>query len=224
LSGEAIIAAIGARGRASGSDPNIILTNRVPLNLTTSFIGKDLLITGLQAHNFLSDGSSLQGSLGLSSGLSPSSARTSFEPQFPEVDVKTLTAVGANSLELYKLLYMFPVAEKLTLFAGTAAEVSDAVPAITPFYGEGQESISHFGNLNPVLRVSGGTSSSGLASAAGFIYSFSPKLDLRALYGSVNANIPQRNGSTPLGSGVFSGSGVIATQLTFKPTKSIINI
>ncbi|ADI64553.1 iron uptake porin [Trichormus azollae] len=221
LSGEAIIAAIGATGGASGSDPNIILTNRVRLNLTTSFTGKDLLITGLQAHNFLSDGSSLQGSLGLSSGLSASSARTSFEPQFPGVDVKTLTAVGANSLELYKLLYIFPVAEKLTLFAGTAAEVSDAFPAITPFYGEGQESISHFGNLNPVLRVSGGTSGSALASAAGFIYSFSPKLDLRALYGSVNANIPQSNGSTPLGSGVFSGSSVIATQLTFKPTKSI---
>lgn len=226
LSGEAIIAAIGATGGDPDEDnPNIILTNRVRLNLTTSFTGKDLLITGLQAHNFqggVSGAGSLQDSLGLASPiLSSSSARTSFEPQFPGVDPKTLNAVGANSLELYKLLYIFPVAEKLTLFAGTAAEVSDAFPAITPFYGEGQESISRFGNLNPVLRVSGGTSGSGLASAAGFIYSFSPKLDLRALYGSVNANIPQNNASTPLGSGVFSGSGVIATQLTFRPTKSI---
>lgn len=226
LSGEAIIAAIGATSGASGgSDPNIILTNRVRLNLTTSFTGKDLLITGLQAHNFqggVTGAGSLQNSLGLSSSLlSASSARTSFEPQFPGVDVKTLNAVGANSLELYKLLYIFPVAEKLTLFAGTAAEVSDAFPAITPFYGEGQESISRFGNLNPVLRVSGGTSGSGLASAAGFIYSFSPKLDLRALYGSVNANLPQSNGSTPLGAGVFSGSSVVAAQLTFKPTQSI---
>ncbi|TAF12227.1 MAG: S-layer protein [Nostocales cyanobacterium] len=224
LSGEAIIAAIGATGGAPGQgNPNIILTNRVRLNLTTSFTGKDLLITGLQAHNFLGGGNSLQGSLGLSSGLSASSARTGFEPQFPGIDVKTLTPVGANSLELYKLLYIFPVAEKLTLFAGTAAEVSDAFPAITPFYGEGQESISRFGNLNPVVRVSGGTSGSGLASAAGFIYSFSPSLDLRALYGSVNANLPQNQGfpDTPLGAGVFNGSSVIATQLTFKPTKAI---
>jgi hypothetical protein len=52
-------------------------------------------------------------------------------------------------------------------------------------------------------------------------YSFSPKLDLRALYASVNANIPQSDGSTPLGSGVFGGSSVISTQLTFKPTNSI---
>ena len=233
LSGEAIISAISATGGTpGGSDPKIVLNNRVRLNLLTSFTGKDLLITGLQAHNFLggTDGAgSVQNSLGLSSSvLSASSARTGFEPQFPGVDPKTLSPVGANSVQLYKLLYIFPVAQKLTLFAGTGAEVSDAFPAVTPFNGEGQESISRFGNLNPVLRVSGGTSGSGLASAAGFIYSVSPQLDLRALYGSVNANIPQSAADiapgvsgTPLGSGVFGGSSVIATQLTFKPTKSI---
>jgi hypothetical protein len=233
LNGEAIIAAIGATGGSPDrDDPNIILTNRVRLNLNTSFTGKDLLITGLQSHNFLGglDGSgSLQESLGLASPiLSASSARTSFEPQFPGIDVKTLSDVSANDVELYKLLYIFPVADKLTLFAGTAAETSDAFPAITPFYGEGQESISRFGNLNPVVRVSGGTSGSGLASAVGFIFNISDQLDLRALYGSVNANIPQNApdiqpgvSGTPLGSGFFGGSSVIAAQLTFRPTSSI---
>ncbi|PMB17770.1 S-layer protein [Fischerella thermalis CCMEE 5198] len=233
LNGEAIIAAIGATGGSPDTDdPNIILTNRVRLNLNTSFTGKDLLITGLQSHNFLGglDGSgSLQESLGLASPvLSASSARTSFEPQFPGIDVKTLSDVSANDVELYKLLYIFPVADKLTLFAGTAAETSDAFPAITPFYGEGQESISRFGNLNPVVRVSGGTSGSGLASAVGFIFNISDQLDLRALYGSVNANIPQNApdiqpgvSGTPLGSGFFGGSSVIAAQLTFRPTSSI---
>jgi hypothetical protein len=234
LNGEAIIAGIAATGGAPGnSNPKPILVNRVRLNLTTSFTGKDLLITGLQAHNFLggADGSgSLQSSLGLASPLlSSSSARTSFEPQFPGLNVKNLSSVGANSLELYKLLYIFPVAEKLTLFAGTAAETSDAFPAVTPFYGEGQESISRFASLNPVLRVSGGTSGSGLASAAGFIYSVSPNLDFRALYGSVNANLPQQSASeavpgvstTPLGAGLFSGSHVVAAQLTFKPSRNL---
>ncbi|QLE54224.1 iron uptake porin [Nostoc sp. TCL26-01] len=234
LTGEAIIAGIGATGGAPGkSGSNIILVNRVRLNLSTSFTGKDLLITGLQSHNFLggADGrGSLQESLGLASPLlSSSSARTSFEPQFPGLNVKNLTGVGANSLELYKLLYIFPVANKLTLFAGTAAEVSDAFPAITPFYGEGQESISRFAGLNPVLRVSGGTSGSGLASAAGFIFNIAPSLDLRALYGSVNANIPQKSpnevlagvSETPLGGGFFSGSSVVAAQLTFKPMRDL---
>ncbi|MBW4510813.1 MAG: iron uptake porin [Scytonematopsis contorta HA4267-MV1] len=225
LSGEAIFSVIGATGGAPGRDnPNIVLNNRVRLNLNTSFTGKDLLITGLQAHNFLggfSGSGSVQESLGLSSALSASNARTSFEPQFPGIDPKTLSARGANSLELYKLLYIFPVADKLTLFAGTAAEVSDAFPAITPFYGEGQESISRFGSLNPVLRVSGGTSGNGLASAAGFIFNLSDSIDLRALYGSVTANLPNRGASNPLGAGVFNGSSVVATQLTIKPSKSI---
>ncbi len=233
LSGEVIISTLGATGGAPDrDDPNIILTNRVRLNLTTSFTGKDLLITGLQAYNFLGgvDGSgSLQESLGLVSPiLSSSSARTSFEPQFPGVDPKTLTAIGANSLQLYKLLYIFPVADKLTLFGGTAAEVSDAFPPVTPFYGEGQEAISRFASLNPVVRVSGGTSGSGLASAAGFIFNISDQLDFRALYGNANANIPQQAAEvlpgvsgTPLGSGVFAGSSVVAAQLTFRPSTSI---
>ncbi len=234
LNGEVIIAGVGASGGApNDSDPNIILVNRVRLNLTTSFTGKDSLITGLQAYNFLggADGQgSLQQSLGLASPLlSASSARTSFEPQFPGLNVNTLSSVGANSVQLYKLLYIFPVANKLTLFAGTAAETSDAFPAITPFYGEGQESISRFGNLNPVLRVSGGTSGTGLASAAGFIFNISPNLDLRALYGSVNANLPEKSANeavpgvstTPLGAGLFSGSSIIATQLTFKPIPAL---
>ncbi|PHM08823.1 iron uptake porin [Nostoc sp. 'Peltigera malacea cyanobiont' DB3992] len=234
LNGEVIIAGVGASGGApNDSDPNIILVNRVRLNLTTSFTGKDSLITGLQAYNFLggADGQgSLQQSLGLASPLlSSSSARTSFEPQFPGLNVNTLSSVGANSVQLYKLLYIFPVANKLTLFAGTAAETSDAFPAITPFNGEGQESISRFANLNPVLRVSGGTSGTGLASAAGFIFNISPNLDLRALYGSVNANLPEKSASeavpgvstTPLGAGLFSGSSIIATQLTFKPIPAL---
>ncbi|MEH2080481.1 MAG: iron uptake porin [Nostoc sp.] len=234
LTGEAIIAGIGATGGAPNQDdPNIILVNRVRLNLTTSFTGKDSLITGLQAYNFLggADGQgSLQQSLGLASPLlSASSARTSFEPQFPGLNVNTLSGVGANSIQVYKLLYVFPVANKLTLFAGTAAETSDAFPVITPFYGEGQESISRFGNLNPVLRVSGGTSGTGLASAAGFIFNISPNFDLRALYGSVNANLPEKSANeavpgvstTPLGAGLFSGSSIIATQLTFKPSSAL---
>jgi hypothetical protein len=233
LNGEVIISAIGATGGAPDrDDPGIILTNRVRLNLNTSFTGKDLLITGLQAHNFLGgvDGSgSLQESLGLASPLlSASSARTSFEPQFPGVDVKTLSGVSPNSVGVYKLVYIFPVAEQLTLFAGTAAEVSDAFPPITPFYGEGQEAISRFAGLNPVIRVSGGTSGSGLASAAGFIFQISEQLDLRALYGNVNSNIAQEAGevlpgvsNTPLGAGFFGGSSIVAAQLTFRPSNSI---
>lgn len=244
LNGQAIIAAVGATGGTRynrptggrGTDPNIILVDRLRLNLQTSFTGKDLLITGLQAYNFGGNpfgAGSVQGTLFpgqafLSSGMS----KLSFEPQFPAFDPKDLTRTGVsgNSINLYKLLYIFPVASKLTLFAGTAAEVSDAFPAITPFADDGQDAISRFAGYNPVVRVSGGTSGTGLASAAGFIWPISDKVDLRALYGSANANIAAKGPEAvpgtgisinALGAGVFSGSSVAAAQLTLKPFKTL---
>ena len=232
LSGQAIFAGVGASGGAPGGrDGNIILVDRVRLNLQTSFTGKDALIVGLQAYNFeggVFGGNSLQNTLFPGSTLTEGMAKLSFEPQFAGFNPKDLANVGANSVNLYKLLYIFPLANRFTVFAGTAAEVSDAFPAITPFADEGQEAISRFAGYNPVVRVSGGTSGIGLASAAGFIWNISDKIDLRALYGSVNANIPGDApdvlpgvSGTPLGSGVFSGSSVVAAQLTLKPTNSI---
>lgn len=230
LSGEVIVSPVGASGGATDNDPNIILVNRARLNLTSSFTGKDALITGLQAYNFLGGDNSIGGSLGLADGLglSSSSAKLSFEPQFPGVNPQNLSPIGANSFSLYKLLYVFSVASKLTLFAGTAAETTDAFPAITPFASDGQEAISRFAGYNPVVRVSGGTSGSGLASAGGFIWNISDAINLTALYGSVNAAIPTKApdvlpgvSGTPLGAGVFSGSSVAAAQLTIRPSNSI---
>ena len=226
LKGEAIISAVGATGGAPNTrNPNIILVDRIRLNLNTSFTGKDLLITGLQAYNFGGGTQSIGGALGLADplGLSASEAKLSFEPQFPGLDPRDLSTKSANSVQLYKLLYVFPVAKSLTLFAGPAAETTDAGFGITPFYNEGQEAVSRFAGVNPVARVSGGTSESGQASAAGLIWSISKNVDLRALYGSVAANIPGDRGfpATPLGGGFFNGSTVAEAQLSFKPNKNI---
>jgi BMFP domain-containing protein YqiC len=227
LGGEAIFSIVGATGGEPGAnDPNVILVDRVRLNFNTSFTGKDLLITGLQASNFGGDvtgAGSVQGSLFPgSSFLSEGMTKLSFEPQFPRFNPQDLSSVASNSIELYKLLYIFPSGFKnLTLFAGTAAEVSDAFPAVIPFSSEGQGAISRFATLNPVARISGGTSQRGLASAVGFIWTPSPKFDFRALYGSVNAAIPNQEANNVLGAGFFSGSTVAAAQLTVKPTNSI---
>lgn len=229
LSGEAIISVVGATGGNpnNGEDANIILVDRVRLNLNTSFTGKDLLITGLQANNFgggVTGEGSVQGTLfpGASSFLSEGMTKLSFEPQFPRFNPQDLSSRDSNDIELYKLLYIFPSGiRNLTLFAGTAAEVSDAFPAIIPFSSEGQGAISRFATLNPVVRISGGTTQNGLASAAGFIWNISDTFDLRALYGSVNAAFPNQGDNNLLGAGLFSGSSVAAAQLTIKPTNSI---
>ena len=218
---------------AAGRDANIVFNNRVRLNLNTSFTGKDLLITGLQAHNFgggpspvFPGGSSIAGTLGYGDAVfgNASNVRLGYEPQFPTVNPQTLAASGGNnSVSLYKLLYIFPVAKKVTLFAGTSAEVSDAFPAILPFASEGQGALSRFGTLPASHRLSGGTSQTGLASAGGVIWNISDAIDLRALYGSVNAALPNNLGfpGTPLGAGVGGGSYIAAAQLTIKPTKQL---
>jgi hypothetical protein len=224
---------------AAGRDAEIVFNNRVRLNLLTSFSGKDLLITGLQAYNFgggsspvtragilPETGGSLSGTLGYGDVLfgNASNLRLSYEPQFPTISPQNLSRRNDNnSLHVYKLLYIFPVANKITLFAGTNAEVNDAFPSILPFAGEGQGSISRFGALPAAHRISGGTSQTGLAAAAGFIWNISDAFDLRALYGNVNPNLPSDLGfpGTPLGAGVFSGSYVAAAQLTIKPTQTL---
>lgn len=233
LSGEAIFSvANGYESGDAGNDANTVFNNRVRLNLNTSFTGKDLLITGLQAQNFGASGiaggsgSSIAQTLGYADPVfgSNSNVRLSYEPQFPTVDPSTLTGKGANnSLSLYKLLYIFPVADKVTAFAGTSAEVSDAFPSVLPWASEGQGALSRFASLPAAQRVSGGTSQTGLAAAAGVIFNISDAIDFRALYGSVNANIPGNRGlggGTPLGAGVGGGSYVAAAQLTVKPSQA----
>ncbi|KAM3116336.1 iron uptake porin [Phormidesmis sp. 146-33] len=226
-------AAVLAANARAGRDANTVFNNRVRLNLNTSFSGKDLLITGLQAYNFGggpsilgTSGGSLAGTLGYGDAVfgNASHTRLGFEPQFPTVSPQDLGARGGNnSVSLYKLLYIFPLVNKFTAFVGTNAEVSDAFPSILPWASEGQGAISRFATLPAAQRVSGGTSQTGLASAAGFIFNLSDTIDLRALYGSVNANVVNNAGfpGTPLGAGVFNGSYVVATQLTVKPTSAI---
>jgi hypothetical protein len=220
LSGEAIFSVSGATGaNTGGTNTNIVFNNRVRLNLLTSFSGKDLLITGLQASNI----NSLAAPLGYADPLgSSSNVRLGFENQFLNFNPSNSNTAAANSVNLYKLLYIFPVADKLTMFAGSNAEVSDAFPAISPFASEGQGSISRFGQgLNAATRVSGGTSGTGLAAAIGFIWAPSDKVDFRALYGSVNSAIATNSPTSLLGAGFFGGSSVAAAQLTLKPTSTL---
>jgi hypothetical protein len=225
LKGEAIISVGSAYGGApGGQDANWTLNNRLRLNLNTSFTGKDLLITGLQAYNF--NGSNYATTLGVADPVlgSSSNVRLGTEAQFPALDPTTLAPRGgANQVELYKLLYIFPVAKQLTAFVGTSAEVSDAFPSILPFADEGQGGLSRFSTLPASQRVSAGTSQFGLASAAGFIFNLSEKADLRLLYGTLGENLVSNPGGlvTPLGAGVFNGSYVAAAQLTLKPSKSL---
>lgn len=229
LKGEAIFSLAGATGGdpVAGDDPQIVFNNRLRLTLNTSFSGKDLLITGIQANNF---GGAIDGSGSIQNSLFPTesfltegSTKLSYEPQFPRFNPQDISQEkDSNSVDLYKLLYIFPSGlDNISLFAGTAAEASDAFPTIIPFADEGQGAVSRFAALNPVLRISGGTSQTGLASATGFIWNISDKIDWRALYASVNAAVPEKGDNNALGAGLFGGSTLASTQLTLKPRDNV---
>ncbi|BAY77698.1 S-layer region-like protein [Nostoc linckia NIES-25] len=231
LNGEAILSLAAATGGEPGSeDANVIFNNRVRLNLTSSFNGTDLLIIGLQAYNFRATDSlysrgTIQGQLlPNSSLLGAGSTKLSFEPEFPGFSPQTLQAdAGVNSVSLYKLAYVLPLSQQFAVFAATNAEITDVFPAITPYASDSQGAISRFAGYNAAVRITGGTSGSGLLAGAGFLWNPSKQVGLGVIYGNGTSSLPQDLGllNTPLGGGFFSGTGAVAAQLTLKPISSL---
>jgi Carbohydrate-selective porin, OprB family/S-layer homology domain len=212
LQGEAIFSGIAAGGGAPGNgDPN-------PTASYQSF--------GYQGG--LLGGSGLQNALFPGSVLNSGSANVSFSPQFAGVDPQNLASSANNpgGVQLYKLLYIFPINKQVTAFVFPKAETTDAFPQIIPWESESQGAVSRFAGVNPVVRQSGATSGVGLASGAGFIWNPTSKVNLTALYGSVSATLASGDLSTgnALGSGLFpsdKSSFVAGAQLTLKPTKNL---
>ena len=105
LNGQAIFSLTGATGGnpVAGDDPQIVFNNRLRLDLNTSFSGKDLLITGIQAYNF---GGAIDGSGSIQNTLFPTeslltagSTKLSFEPQFPRFNPQDISEeVESNSV------------------------------------------------------------------------------------------------------------------------------
>lgn len=227
LTGETVLTVAGATGAnpavAGSSNANVFANYRVRLNLTTAFAGGGTLIAGLQATNSGS-GDTIQSTLGYAPGtLNSSTVRLGSEVQFPAnpnsgTTLAGLTPTAVGSVNLYKLLYLQPVNKNLTAFAGTNAEVTDAFPQISPLFNDAQGSVSRFGTAAAITRVSGGTSGFGLASAGGVIWLPSKEWDVRGLYGSINASVP---GTSVVGGGLFGGSTVLASQVTYKPNSNL---
>ena len=226
---DATPALLSNTGGAAGDNTQIALNNRVRLNLTTSFTGKDALVTGLQSHNFGS-GFGLSGSLPSTLGLgdpvfgTASHASLGYAPQFGRTAPERLVNSADNDVQLYKLLYLFPVAQNFSIFIAPKAETSDAFPAISPFASDSQGAISRFAGYNAAYRISAGTSGIGQASVVGFVWNINDAIDWRAFYGVTQAAVSVNRGltgGTPLGAGLFNGTNVIATQLTLRPSKAL---
>ncbi|MBD2455698.1 iron uptake porin [Nostoc sp. FACHB-87] len=173
-------------------DSNVILADRVRLNLYTSFTGSDRLQTRLQARNLTQFGTAVTGT--------------------------NMTRLGhdgdnRNEVEIDKLNYEFnlvsdAVRVKVDAFG---AELWNNINVFNPdFRSSGTGALSRYGRFSPIYRASS-------PGGAGLTVTLNPKgpISLTGAYLAPNASDPSQ------GNGLFNGSNAYFGQIDFKPSKQI---
>ena len=197
LRGEAIFGLVGGSdGTAPGvGRTSVVFNYRARLNLDTSFTGKDLLRTRLQASNT----DQFRDLVGQNSN--GNSTRLSYDG-----------FGSANNFEINRLSYRFPVGDNITAYIAPIGAPEDVISPLNPLESDSQGTISRFGRFNPLIRIasSGGT---GLA-VAGLTFKFNNQAALELMYSAANA-------ATPTGQGGLTGSDTkLAAQLVLKPSEA----
>ncbi|MEL6927182.1 MAG: iron uptake porin [Cyanobacteria bacterium J06600_6] len=175
-------------------DSEVVFTNKVRLQLVSSFTGKDKLFTRLTSGNI---GNSFQGVTNTREGR--------FAQDGP----------GGNNVTIDRLHYSFPVGENLNV---TAMAVLGAHHFYAETFNSGLNTgggatgaLTRFGERNPIYRQGIATTSAGI----GAKYTAGDKLEFSAGYIAPGAAVTaQENGLT---GGSFSALG----QVTLKPIEGL---
>ncbi len=172
-------------------DAGIAFSNRVRLQLKTSFTGRDALKVRLEAQN-TAEGKAATGT---------NYGRLAFDGN------------SNNVVNLTVAQYDFPVGDKILVRVAPQNELyrmlETEVESVSPLEDDGNGSISKFGRFNPLFRL-GGENIRG----ASVSYAFSPTVSLTGLYaGTGDSNNPK--------SGLFNGGYIGLAQLTLKPAKDL---
>ncbi len=207
LRGEAIFSvAAGSDGvvappAGSVDRTNVTFSYRARLNLDTSFTGKDLLRTRLEAANVpnLAGTTGATGVPGLASGTN--AARLSFD-----------TNTG-NNFSIGRLYYRFPVGDNITAYIAPIGAPEDVISPLNPLESDGQGTISRFGRFNPLIRIASSGRDAGLA-IAGLNFKFNDQANLELMYSASNAGLATGQG------GLGGGDTKIAAQLVYKPSSA----
>ncbi len=204
------IAANAAAGRTfvntTGNDKtNVVFNYRVRLNLDTSFTGKDLLRTRLQASNTMNSATPastgrFDGVLGGVGTSAVNNTRLSYE-----------SGSAPNNFEINRLFYRFPVGGNITAYLAPIGAPEDVISPLNPLESDSQGTISRFGRFNPLIRIASGGGATGLA-VAGLNFKFTNQANLELLYSANNAATATGPG------GVTGGDTKLAAQLVYKPS------
>ncbi|MEB3161025.1 MAG: iron uptake porin [Synechocystis sp.] len=179
----------GAPGPAPVEE-NATLSNRVRLNFDTSFTGKDLLKTRLQASSVPR----------LSAETGTNMTRLAFDG----------SGAADNNVELNKLWYRFPMGNLTAHVGPYGLALDDVFEVYNPYLGSGDT-----GALSRYSRYSSFVNRGPEGAGVAFSYKFADWFKWNATYlAGENANDPSS------GSGLFNGSFTTGTQLNFKPFDS----
>ncbi|AFZ14788.1 cyanobacterial porin [Crinalium epipsammum PCC 9333] len=205
LVGEVVIAASEVFGKSgpttngqTADNVEPILSNRVRLNLDTSFTGKDRLRTRLQARNTVPFSGALTGT---------NMTRLGFDGD------------NQNDIEIHRLEYRFPVTPNANIFlSATGTEYNDIIYTFNPLLESAASgSISRFGRFNPIYR----TSAEGASAVLDYKLSKQVGLSLGYAVPRNIANRPETDTPTQPGLSLFNGSYAALAQLAFRPSNAV---
>ncbi len=184
------------RGPARAKVPveeNTTLSSRVRLNFDTSFTGKDLLRTRLEAGNV----PNLAGPTGTNN------ARLGFDGSFTGNGITSDRPF--NQVYINKLFYRTPIGSSATAWVGAVGlDQDDVFNTYNPYLASSETgSLSRFGRFNPLLYR--GPQGAGAA----FKFNFSKDLSSTIAY-LANSD---RVGNPTYGSGLFNGEFTTGAQL-----------
>jgi len=204
LSGEVIIAGISILGgeRADGRPADRVptLSDRVRLNILTSFTGRDQLLTRLQAGNVVPLGGTTPAGQGLGPLLT-NEGRIEFDGD------------SGNRVGIGLLQYRFPLGDRTNVYlaaAGNGFVDLDASAQLTPYFDG--SAVSLFGLRNPIYNYSYGT-------GLGLRHQFNDLIELNLGY-----LVPDPIASNPSAkNGLFNGQyGALAQIIfNFSPTARV---
>ncbi|MBD2166044.1 carbohydrate porin [Calothrix membranacea FACHB-236] len=175
-----------------------IFSDRIRLNLITSFTGKDQLFTRLEANNTTAFSGAVTGT---------NMSRVSWDT----------TNNADNSIQMGKLYYRFPVGEQLNIIVDAiGGEFYDNFNTFNPLLSSTPVgSLSRFGRFSPIYRASNTSSASNTGSGVSAVFKLSDTITLSGGYLA-------RRGSEPSdGKGLFDGSYGALAQLAFQPNQNL---
>jgi hypothetical protein len=176
---------------------NTIFSDRIRLNLLTSFTGKDQLFTRLEANNSIAFNTPVSGT---------NMTRTSWDT----------TNDTTNTVQMGKLYYRFPIGDKINVIVDAiGGEFYDNFNTINPLLSSTPiGSLSRFGRFSPIYRASNTSSASNTGSGVSAIFKLSDTITLSGGY------LARRGSDPSVGKGLFDGSYGALAQLAFQPNSN----